>query len=37
VSAGGFYDLREWDDAQWRTARDAIRAQNDKDRAARGP
>jgi NAD(P)-dependent dehydrogenase (short-subunit alcohol dehydrogenase family) len=37
VSAGGFYDLREWDDEQWRAARDAIRAQNDKDRAARGP
>jgi len=36
VSAGGFYDLREWDDEKWRTARDAIRAQNDKDRAARG-
>jgi NAD(P)-dependent dehydrogenase (short-subunit alcohol dehydrogenase family) len=37
VSAGGFYDLREWSDEQWRTAREAIRAQNDKDRAARGP
>jgi NAD(P)-dependent dehydrogenase (short-subunit alcohol dehydrogenase family) len=36
VSAGGFYDLREWDDEKWRAARDAIRAQNDKDRAARG-
>ncbi|MEA2928411.1 MAG: hypothetical protein QOG38_839, partial [Hyphomicrobiales bacterium] len=28
---------REWDDEKWRAARDAIRAQNDKDRAARGP
>jgi NAD(P)-dependent dehydrogenase (short-subunit alcohol dehydrogenase family) len=37
VSAGGFYDLREWTDEQWRTARDAIRAVNEKDRAARGP
>ena len=37
VSAGGFYDLREWGDEQWRTAREAIRAVNDKDRAARGP
>jgi NAD(P)-dependent dehydrogenase (short-subunit alcohol dehydrogenase family) len=37
VSAGGFYDLREWSDEQWRTARDAIRATNEKDRAARGP
>ena len=37
VSAGGFYDLREWSDEEWRTARDAIRATNEKDRAARGP
>jgi len=37
VSAGGFYDLREWGDAEWREARDAIRATNEKDRAARGP
>jgi NAD(P)-dependent dehydrogenase (short-subunit alcohol dehydrogenase family) len=37
VSAGGFYDLREWGDAEWQTARDAIRATNEKDRAARGP
>ena len=37
VSAGGFYDLREWGDEEWRTARDAIRATNEKDRAARGP
>ncbi len=35
VSAGGFYDLREWSDEQWRTAREAIQAQNAKDRAAR--
>ena len=25
VSAGGFYDLREWGDAQWQEAREAIR------------
>jgi hypothetical protein len=37
VSGGGFYDLREWDDEQWRVAREAIRAVNDKDRSARGP
>jgi len=37
VSAGGFYELREWNDEQWRTAREAIRAVNEKDRAARGP
>jgi NAD(P)-dependent dehydrogenase (short-subunit alcohol dehydrogenase family) len=35
VSAGGFYDLREWSDEQWRAAREAIQAQNAKDRAAR--
>jgi NAD(P)-dependent dehydrogenase (short-subunit alcohol dehydrogenase family) len=35
VSAGGFYDLREWSDEQWRSAREAIQAQNAKDRAAR--
>jgi len=33
---GSFYGLREWTDADWATARDAIKAQNDKDRAARG-
>jgi hypothetical protein len=37
VSGGGFYDLREWSDEEWRTARDAIRATNEKDRAARRP
>ena len=37
VSAGGFYDLREWGDAEWHAAREAIRATNEKDRAARGP
>ena len=36
VSAGGFYDLREWDDEQWRQAREAIRAVNNQDRKARG-
>ena len=35
--AGGFYDLRAWDDEQWRVARESIRATNEKDRAARGP
>src|SRR5881398_3485755 len=35
VSAGGFYDLREWDDDQWREAREAIRAVNNQDRKAR--
>ncbi len=33
---GNFYQLRDWTDADWTQARDAIRAQNEKDRAARG-
>jgi NAD(P)-dependent dehydrogenase (short-subunit alcohol dehydrogenase family) len=33
---GNFYQLRDWSDADWTAARDAIKAQNDKDRAARG-
>jgi NAD(P)-dependent dehydrogenase (short-subunit alcohol dehydrogenase family) len=33
---GNFYQLRDWSDADWIQARDAIKAQNDKDRAARG-
>jgi NAD(P)-dependent dehydrogenase (short-subunit alcohol dehydrogenase family) len=37
ATQGGFYDLRAWDDAQWKAARDAIQAVNAKDRAARGP
>jgi NAD(P)-dependent dehydrogenase (short-subunit alcohol dehydrogenase family) len=37
ATQGGFYEMRHWSDAQWQEARDAIRAQNDKDRAARGP
>jgi hypothetical protein len=28
--------LREWSDADWDRARDSIKAQNEKDRAARG-
>ncbi len=36
VSGGGFYDLREWGDEEWKAARQAIREQNNKDRAARG-
>ncbi|HVV42438.1 MAG TPA: SDR family oxidoreductase [Nitrobacter sp.] len=33
---GNFYQLRDWKDADWQQARDAIKAQNDKDRAKRG-
>ena len=31
-----FYALREWDDAKWTAARDAIKTQNEKDKAQRG-
>lgn len=37
ATQGGFYDLRAWDDAQWKAAREAIQAVNARDRAARGP
>ncbi|RZN34752.1 SDR family oxidoreductase [Bradyrhizobium sp. Leo121] len=33
---GNFYQLREWSDDDWTNARDSIKAQNEKDRAARG-
>src|SRR4051812_12289252 len=33
---GNFYQLRDWSDADWTQARDAIKAQNEKDRVARG-
>lgn len=33
---GNFYQLRDWSDADWNAARDSIKAQNEKDRAARG-
>jgi NAD(P)-dependent dehydrogenase (short-subunit alcohol dehydrogenase family) len=36
ATGGNFYELREWSDADWQRARDAISAQNEKDRAARG-
>src|SRR5215472_4991670 len=36
ATGGNFYELRHWTDAQWRAARDAIRAQDDKDRVQRG-
>ena len=32
---GNFYQLRDWKDADWEQARDAIKAQNEKDRAKR--
>lgn len=33
---GSFYQLRDWSDADWTQARDAIKSQNDKDKVARG-
>jgi NAD(P)-dependent dehydrogenase (short-subunit alcohol dehydrogenase family) len=33
---GNFYQLRDWSNEDWTRAREAIRAQNDKDRATRG-
>ena len=35
ATGGNFYDLREWGDAEWKAARDAIEAQNARDRAQR--
>lgn len=36
ATGGNFYELREWGDAEWEKAREAIRGTNEKDRAARG-
>jgi hypothetical protein len=36
ATGGNFYELREWGDAEWKAARDAIVAQNQKDKAQRG-
>ena len=36
ATGGNFYELREWSDAEWQQARDAISKQNEKDRATRG-
>src|ERR1700730_9713416 len=33
---GNFYQLRDWSDADWTQARESIKAQNEKDRAAQG-
>ncbi|MES2751152.1 MAG: SDR family oxidoreductase [Pseudomonadota bacterium] len=35
ASGGNFYNLRDWKDADWTAARDAIKAQNEKDKASR--
>jgi NAD(P)-dependent dehydrogenase (short-subunit alcohol dehydrogenase family) len=36
ATGGNFYELRDWSDADWTRARDSIKAQNEKDRTARG-
>lgn len=36
ATGGNFYEMREWSDADWQKARDAISRQNEKDRASRG-
>src|SRR6195952_18875 len=36
ATGGNFYELRDWSDGDWTRARDSIKAQNEKDRAARG-
>ena len=35
ATGGNFYELRSWDDAAWKNARDAIEAQNQKDKTQR--
>src|SRR5512134_3587386 len=35
AGSGGFFDLRDWSDADWQRARDRIKARNEQDRAQR--
>ena len=35
ATGGNFYELRQWTAEQWKAARDAIEAQNQKDRKDR--
>ena len=35
ATGGNFYDLREWGDAEWKAAREAIQQVNARDKAAR--
>jgi NAD(P)-dependent dehydrogenase (short-subunit alcohol dehydrogenase family) len=35
ATGGNFYELRNWNDQQWAAAREAIQAQNAKDKAQR--
>lgn len=36
ATGGSFYELRAWDDERWAAARNAIKAQTERDKAARG-
>ena len=36
ATGGNFYELRHWGDADWKAAREAIEAQNARDKGARG-
>ena len=36
ATGGNFYELRKWGDSEWKAAREAIEAQNARDRAQRG-
>ena len=35
ATGSNFYALRHWTDAQWQAAREAIKTQNENDRAQR--
>jgi NAD(P)-dependent dehydrogenase (short-subunit alcohol dehydrogenase family) len=36
ATGGNYYELREWGDAQWKAARDAIKTQNEQEKPERG-
>ena len=36
ATGGNFYELRKWGDGEWKAAREAIEAQNARDRSQRG-
>ena len=35
ATGGNFYELRQWSESDWKAAREAIEAQNAKDKAQR--
>jgi hypothetical protein len=36
ATGGNFYELRQWGDAEWKAAREAIQAVTARDKAQRG-